>query len=578
MRVESLTSRLEFNERRARALESVVVYKPAESKSARQRRSPGAHRPRRSRAAVQSQRARARAARRRHPRRRRAGAGRPSAEPTRPDSRAGRRPGQRSRRRRRRRGRRGGGSAAAVMGTPGRRRRAARRLDRAMARRTDRRRRSPESDEARRSRPNRRSRGAGERRADPATIAGARSRRRRPSRPAAARCRSGPSSRGRPGPSSSSERRIARRPAACPTTRSEARGRRPALRPGDQRRRRAARALHRRAPRAPRRGRGADDVRHRLRHLAERAAAGRRDRSTASRSAGFRVKHERDPARVRPAVRARLRRSRTRSPTSSTGSTPRDRRSPALVDYIAKHAAELRLLHLLQLPLLPRVPRRARRGARARSWCRRPSATPAIGLSIFQPVFRGVRALMYNSPEERAMIQAVSGNQDVPVGRRRHRIGRARATRSRRASGRSSTSAGRSPSTSAGSTRTRAARSCSTSSRPTLRDVRRPAVARADRQLAAADPGASAHPASRLPRRRRQVRRDGGRRAADHAVVLREPVDGRARGVGARPAGAGQRQVRRAEGPVHPQQRRAVLRRPTRSSSRRCARSSRTAG
>ena len=39
---------------------------------------------------------------------------------------------------------------------------------------------------------------------------------------------------------------------------------------------------------------------------------------------------------------------------------------------------------------------------------------PAIGLSIFGPIFRGVRALMYNSPEERAMIQAVSGNQDVP--------------------------------------------------------------------------------------------------------------------------------------------------------------------
>ena len=37
----------------------------------------------------------------------------------------------------------------------------------------------------------------------------------------------------------------------------------------------------------------------------------------------------------------------------------------------------------------------------------------AIGLSIFQPVFRGVRALMYNSHEERAMIQHVSGNQDV---------------------------------------------------------------------------------------------------------------------------------------------------------------------
>src|SRR5581483_3481561 len=37
-----------------------------------------------------------------------------------------------------------------------------------------------------------------------------------------------------------------------------------------------------------------------------------------------------------------------------------------------------------------------------------------IGLSIFTPVFRNVRALMYNSPEERAMIHAVSSNHDVP--------------------------------------------------------------------------------------------------------------------------------------------------------------------
>jgi glycosyltransferase involved in cell wall biosynthesis len=66
---------------------------------------------------------------------------------------------------------------------------------------------------------------------------------------------------------------------------------------------------------------------------------------------------------------------------------------------------------------------------------------PAIGLAIFRPVFRGVRAIMYNSHEERAMIQAASGNADVPgvvvgVGsevpsrtdperfRRRHKIGR----------------------------------------------------------------------------------------------------------------------------------------------------------
>jgi glycosyltransferase involved in cell wall biosynthesis len=38
----------------------------------------------------------------------------------------------------------------------------------------------------------------------------------------------------------------------------------------------------------------------------------------------------------------------------------------------------------------------------------------AVGLAISPRIFRGVRALMYNSPEERRMIQAVSGNHDVP--------------------------------------------------------------------------------------------------------------------------------------------------------------------
>ena len=38
---------------------------------------------------------------------------------------------------------------------------------------------------------------------------------------------------------------------------------------------------------------------------------------------------------------------------------------------------------------------------------------PAIGLSMFGPIFRGVRAIMYNSHEERAMIQAASANNDV---------------------------------------------------------------------------------------------------------------------------------------------------------------------
>ncbi len=39
---------------------------------------------------------------------------------------------------------------------------------------------------------------------------------------------------------------------------------------------------------------------------------------------------------------------------------------------------------------------------------------PSIGVSIFGSMFRGVRAIMYNSLEERAMIHAVSNNSQVP--------------------------------------------------------------------------------------------------------------------------------------------------------------------
>ena len=38
----------------------------------------------------------------------------------------------------------------------------------------------------------------------------------------------------------------------------------------------------------------------------------------------------------------------------------------------------------------------------------------AVGLSIFAAIFRGVRAIMYNSQEERAMIEAIAANQQVP--------------------------------------------------------------------------------------------------------------------------------------------------------------------
>ena len=82
----------------------------------------------------------------------------------------------------------------------------------------------------------------------------------------------------------------------------------------------------------------------------------------------------------------------------------------------------------------------------------------------------------------------------------------------------------------------------------------------ADRQVDPAHSRRPAHPPSRVPPRRGQVRRHGGRRGADHAVLLREPVDGGAGGVGARQTRAGQRPMRRAQGPVPSQQRRPVLR------------------
>jgi len=39
---------------------------------------------------------------------------------------------------------------------------------------------------------------------------------------------------------------------------------------------------------------------------------------------------------------------------------------------------------------------------------------PAVALRLFQPVLRGVRGIMYNSLEERAMIHALAGNDEVP--------------------------------------------------------------------------------------------------------------------------------------------------------------------
>jgi len=87
--------------------------------------------------------------------------------------------------------------------------------------------------------------------------------------------------------------------------------------------------------------------------------------------------------------------------------------SPALIRHLARHQADydyfiffsFRYYHAYHgiraaAPKALLVPTAERDGA--------------IGLSIFGPVFRGVRALMYNSFEERAMIQAAADNRDVP--------------------------------------------------------------------------------------------------------------------------------------------------------------------
>jgi hypothetical protein len=101
MRVESLSSRLEFNERRARALESAVVYKPSdEERPPRPSPPPAAVSPHAAPMTPQPQT--------------------PSPQP--PHTQGGvppEGPGQRSRRRRRRRGRRGGGPVAGQFGAPG---------------------------------------------------------------------------------------------------------------------------------------------------------------------------------------------------------------------------------------------------------------------------------------------------------------------------------------------------------------------------------------------------------------------------------------------------------------------------
>ena len=253
--------------------------------------------------------------------------------------------------------------------------------------------------------------------------------------------------------------------------------------------------------------------------------------------------------------------------TSSPGSSRKGRPAPRSIEHIKAHEADYDFFIFFSFRY-----HHSYHGARAvpAKAILVPTAErdSALGLGLYPPIFRGVRAFMYNSFEERALIQGVSDNQSVPgvvVGVGSEIPERSNAGRFRQ--------------------------------KFEMRDRFAIYVGRIDENKGCGelfdffehysaslvdgmhlvligtphipDSEAPAHSPSRVPRGSGQVRRDGRRGAADHAVVSREPVDGRARSVGDGQARARQREVRRAAGPVHPQQRGPVLRELSRSSRRR---------
>ena len=225
----------------------------------------------------------------------------------------------------------------------------------------------------------------------------------------------------------------------------------------------------------------------------------------------FRVKHERDPLRLRAPVGSRLQSSCTRWATSSTGSTPKARPAPrSSIQHLRQHGDDYDYCLFFSYRYYHALLRRARRRHRARFWSRPPNGTRRSVSSIFQPLFRGVRALMYNSPEERAMIHAVSGNQPMSRRRRRHRIGCAAEPAAGAVPPEATTSAARSRSTSAGSIKNKGCTELFEFFQGYLQDPAGKLSLVLIGNSLLPIPDASAHPASGLPRRYRQVRRDGG--------------------------------------------------------------------
>ena len=231
--------------------------------------------------------------------------------------------------------------------------------------------------------------------------------------------------------------------------------------------------------------------------------------------------------------------------------------SPALVEYIRAHEADYDFFIFFSFRY-----HHSFHGARAvaSKAILVPTAERdgALGLGLYPPLFRGVRAFMYNSYEERALIQGVAKNESVPgvvVGVGSEIPERSNPGRFRQ--------------------------------KHNIRDRFAIYVGRIDENKGCVELfdffehysaslvdgmhlvliGTAHVPIPKHPRIHHvgfvedagQVRRDGRRRTADHALVSREPVDGRARSLGDGKARARQCQVRRPPGPVPAQQRRVVL-------------------
>ena len=126
----------------------------------------------------------------------------------------------------------------------------------------------------------------------------------------------------------------------------------------------------------------------------------------------FKVKHERDPL-VFAKRSERVFEQRHSFGDELDWLDAEGPTSPALVDYIQKHAADYDYCLFFSYRYYHAYYGARAAGARA---ILVPTAErdATIGLSIFQPLFRSVRAIMYNSLEEQAMIQAVAGTDSVP--------------------------------------------------------------------------------------------------------------------------------------------------------------------